>query len=175
MIAAAFDRTIEADRACLALARKGELENPATPEARDCLGIGWDPDASSDDVLRRAMVHLQTLPRVWEAQISELNSFVPRDGKPDADTAELDAVTPSFGDKPLAVLTRGVEEGGPGVPQACLHEMEAVWRAGHDRIAALSSRGDNTIVPGARLYVQIDRPAAVIDAVRRVVAVVRLK
>ena len=174
-IADAFDRTLEAKRACLALARKGELANPATPEARDCLDIGWDPDASSDDVLRRAMVRHQTLPRVWEAQISELDSFVPRDGQPDADSAELDAVKPSFGDKPLAVLTRGVEEGGPGVPPAYLHQVEAAWRAGHDRIAALSTRGDNTIVPGARHYVQIDRPQAVIDAVRRVVAVVRLK
>ena len=71
-IAEAFDRTLEAKRSCLALARKGELENPATPGARGCLDIRWDPDASSDDVLRRTKVRLQTLPRVWEAQISEL-------------------------------------------------------------------------------------------------------
>ena len=174
-VAEAFDRTIEAKRACLALARKGELANLGTPEARSCLDISWEPDASSDDVLNRTMTHLRTLPRVWEAQISELDSFVPRGGQPDADSAELDAADPSFGDKPLAVLTRGVEEGGPGVPPAYIHQVEGAWRAGHDRIAALSTRGDNTIVPGARHYIQIDRPTAVIDAVRRVVAVARLK
>lgn len=174
-IAEAFEKTLDAKRACLALARKGELTNPATSEARACLDVSWDADASSDDILRRTMVHLQTLPRVWESQISELDCFVPRGGRPDVDSAELDAVKPDFGDKPLAVLTRGLEEGGPGVPPACLHRVEAAWRAGHDRIAALSSRGDNTVVPGAGHYIQIDRPQAVIDAVRRVVDAVRLR
>jgi hypothetical protein len=119
------------------------------------------------------MVYLQTLPRVWEAQISELESFIPNGGRPDIDSAELDTVKPSFGDKPLAVLTRGVEEGAPGVPPAYVPKVEAAWRAGHDRIAALSSRGSNSIVAGARHYIQIDRPQAVIDAVRRVVDAVR--
>jgi hypothetical protein len=49
----------------------------------------------------------------------------------------------------------------------------AAWRAGHDRIAALSSRGEKTIVPGALHYIQIDRPQAVIDAIRRVVTELR--
>ena len=91
------------------------------------------------------------------------------------DSRELDAGHPSFGDKPLAVLTRGVEDGAPGVPAEYRPKVEAEWRAGHDRIAALSTRSDNTIVPGARHYIQIDRPQAVTDAVRRVVAVARLK
>ena len=174
VITEAFDRALDHNRACLALAQTGELANPSTPAARNCLDMSWDPDAL-DDALRRTMVHLQTLPRVWEAQISELASFVPQGGQPDVDSVELKAANPSFGDKPLAVLTRGVEEGGPGVPPAYLPKVEAAWRAGHDRIAALSSRGDNTIVPGARHYIQIDRPQAVIDAVRRVVATVRQK
>jgi pimeloyl-ACP methyl ester carboxylesterase len=172
-VAEAFERTLDVKRACLSLARKGELTNPGTREALDCLDIGWDPDASSDDVLRRTMVHLQTLPRVWEAQISELDCFVPRSGRPDVDSAELSDVKLDFDHKPLAVLTRGVEEGGPGVPPAYVPKVEASWRAGHDRIAALSSWGQNIIVPGARHYVQIDRPQAVIDAVRRVVEAVR--
>ena len=58
---------------------------------------------------------------------------------------------------------------------AAAPEQIAAWRAGHDRIAALSSRGDNTTVAGAGHFIQIDQPRAVIDAVRRVVAVVRLR
>jgi hypothetical protein len=54
-------------------------------------------------------------------------------------------------------------------------KVEAAWRAGHDRIAALSTRGDNTIIPSARHYIQIDQPQAVVDAVRRVVAMTGLK
>jgi pimeloyl-ACP methyl ester carboxylesterase len=171
-IADAFNRMLAGKRACLALAREGELSVPATDEARACVDMGWDPDAP-DAVLRRAKARQLTLPRVWEAQISELANFTPDGDQRDLDSRELEAVKPSFGDKPLAVLTRGVEEGGPGVPPAYLPKVEAAWRAGHDRIAALSSRGANTIVPGALHYVQIDRPQAVIDAIRRVVSDVR--
>jgi pimeloyl-ACP methyl ester carboxylesterase len=171
-IADAFKRMLAGKRACLALAREGELSVPATDEAGACVDTGWDPDAP-DAVLRRAEARQLTLPRVWEAQISELANFTPDGGQRDLDSRELEAVKPSFGDKPLAVLTRGVEEGGPGVPPAYLPKVEAAWRAGHDRIAALSSRGANTIVPGALHYVQIDRPQAVIDAIRRVVSDVR--
>jgi len=168
----AFNRMLAGKRACLALARAGGLTEPATDKARACVDTSWDPDAP-DVVLRRAEARQLTLPRVWEAQISELANFTPAGDQRDLDSSELEAVKPSFGDKPLAVLTRGVEEGGPGVPLAYLPKVEAAWRAGHDRIAALSSRGDNTIVPGALHYVQIDRPQAVIDAVRRVVSEVR--
>ncbi len=171
----AFDRALAAKRACLELAREGALTDPKTPGAHNCLYVDWDGDSSLDPALRQTMVHLQTLPRVWEAQISEGQSFVPGNGRPDSVTAELDAANPSFGDKPLAVLTRGVEEGGPGVPAVDAPKVEAAWRAGHDRIAALSTLGDNRIVPGARHYIQIDRPQAVVDAVRRVVTVARLK
>jgi pimeloyl-ACP methyl ester carboxylesterase len=171
-ITGAFNRMLAGKRACLALARAGELTEPTTDEARACVDTSWDPDAP-DAVLRRAEARQLTLPRVWEAQISELANFTPDGDQRDLDSRELEAVKPSFGDKPLAVLTRGVEEGGPGVPPAYLPKVESAWRAGHDRIAALSSRGDDTIVPGARHYVQIDRPQAVIDAVRRVVSEAR--
>ena len=170
-VVGALDQWLKSLRDCLALARQGELSNPGSPEARQCADpveeFAWDPGAASDDVLLHAMAVLQTLPRVREAQISEIENFAPRDGQRAVDTTEIDSVDLSFGDKPLAVLTAGVDSGAP--------EQFAAWRAGHDRIAALSTRGDNTIVPGARHFIQIDRPQAVIDAVRRVVAVVRLK
>jgi hypothetical protein len=110
---------------------------------------------------------------VWEAQESELASFTPEGDERDANTRQLDEVPPSFDDKPLVVLSRGIEEGAPGVPPAYLLEVEAAWRPGHDRIAALSTRGVNTVVPGARHYIQIDRPEAVVDAVRGVVEATR--
>ena len=172
VIADAFRRVLAFDGVCLALARQGALVSPGTAEARACVDVSGNPDAL-DEVLRRVDAHLQTLPRVWEAQRSELASFTPERDEPDVNTQELEAVHPSFGDKPLIVLSRGVEEGAPGVPPAYLPKVEAAWRAGHDRIAALSSRGANTIVPGARHYVQVDRPQAVVDAVRLVVEAAR--
>ena len=171
-IARAFRGVVTFDAACLALARQGALVSPATAEARACVDVSGNPD-TLDDTLRRVEAHLRTLPRVWEAQASELMSFTPEGDEPDVNTRELDEVHPSFGDKPLLVLSRGVEEGAPGVPPAYLPKVEAAWRAGHDRIAALSSRGVNTIVPGSRHYIQIDRPDAVVEAVRRVVEAAR--
>jgi pimeloyl-ACP methyl ester carboxylesterase len=162
----ALDHQLKGLRDCLELARRGELTDARTPEAHQCADPG-EPDAASDDVLLRAMARLQALPSVREAQISEIENFAPRGDQPSVDSAELDGTNPSFGDKPLAVLTAEVTVGAP--------EQVAAWRAGHDGVAALSTRGDNTIVAGARHYIQIDRPQAVIDAVRRVVAVVRLR
>ena len=171
-IARSFRRGIAFDAACLALARQDALVSPATAEARACVDVSGDPD-TPDDTLRRVKAHLQTLPRVWEAQESELASFTPEGDERDVNTRELDEVHPSFGDKRLVVLSRGIEEGAPGVPPAYLPQVEAAWRAGHDRIAALSTRGVNTVVPGARHYIQIDRPEAVVDAVRGVVEATR--
>ena len=171
-IARSFRRGIAFDAACRALARQNALVSPATAEARACVDVSGDPD-TPDDTLRRVKAHLQTLPRVWEAQESELASFTPEGDERDVNTRELDEVHPSFGDKRLVVLSRGVEEGAPGVPPAYLPQVEAAWRAGHDRIAALSTRGVNTVVPGARHYIQIDRPEAVVEAVRGVVEAAR--
>jgi pimeloyl-ACP methyl ester carboxylesterase len=171
-IARSFRRIIAFDAACLALARQDALVSPATAEVRACVDVSGDQD-TLDDTLRRVKAHQKTLPRVWEAQESELSNFTPEGDERDVNTRELDAVHPSFGDKPLVVLSRGIEEGAPGVPPAYLPKVEAAWRAGHDRIAALSTRGVNTVVPGARHYVQIDRPEAVVEAVRRVVQATR--
>jgi pimeloyl-ACP methyl ester carboxylesterase len=171
-IADSFRRAIAFDAACLALAREGALDSPATQAARACVDVSGNPDRL-DAILRRVNAHLQTLPRVWQAQMSELASFTPNGNEPDVNTRELDAVHPSFGGKPLVVISRGVEEGAPGVPRAYLPQVEAAWRAGHDRIAALSSQGVSIVAPGARHCVQIDKPEAVVEAVRRVVEAVR--
>jgi pimeloyl-ACP methyl ester carboxylesterase len=173
-IAEAMERSLAYKRACLALAEAGKLEQPATGAERDCVDESYDPNRL-DAPLRQAGSRLLALPRVWQAMISEMASFVTLSDAPDADTAELDAVTFSFGDKPLIVLSRGVDEGGPGVPPDALPRVEAAWRAGHVALAARSTRGEHIVVPGSRHYVQIDEPAAVIDAMRHVVLAVRGK
>lgn len=162
----ALDQQLEGMRACLEFAREGQLSDPRAPEAGACPEPA-EADAASDDLLSRAMARVRTLPSNWQAQISEIENFASRGAQRGVDTRELDGANPSFGDKPLAVLTAGVSAWPP--------EQVAAWRAGHDGIAALSARGDNTIVLGARHYIQLDRPQAVIDAVRRVVVVVRLR
>jgi pimeloyl-ACP methyl ester carboxylesterase len=51
--------------------------------------------------------------------------------------------------------------------------MEAAWKAGHDRLARLSTRGVSETVPNTGHYIQLEQPAAVIGAVQRVVAALR--
>lgn len=167
-----FRRLIEANRACLALAEAGALVHQATQAARDCV----TPSGSSDKLdptIRQAVARQLALPRVWRAMISENECFMPDGDRPSVDSQAFGGAHPAFGDKPLTVLTRGNQEGAPGVPAASVAAMEAAWKAGHDRIAALSSRGVSAVVPDTGHYIQVDQPGAVIDAVRRVVAEVR--
>ena len=91
----------------------------------------------------------------------------------DANQKELEAVTPSFGDKPLIVLTRGKEVGNPGFTAEQSVAMNRAWTAGNAKLAALSSRGIQIVVPDAAHYIQYDQPQAVIDAVKKVVTEVR--
>jgi pimeloyl-ACP methyl ester carboxylesterase len=84
----------------------------------------------------------------------------------------------TLGDRPLVVLSamKGMSpeelkmmgltaEQGEGITQALthLHDDEATW----------STRGTNELVPDAGHYIQLDRPAVVVAAVRRVVEDVR--
>ena len=146
-IAEAMERSLSYKRSCLALAEAGKLAQPANEAERDCVDESYDPNRL-DALLREAGSRLLALPKVWQAMISEMASFVTESDAPDADTAELDAVTFSFGDKPLIVLSRGVEEGGPGVPPDALPRVEAAWRAGHAALATRSTRRRARRCPG---------------------------
>jgi pimeloyl-ACP methyl ester carboxylesterase len=170
----AMTRALSFKRGCLELARADKLALLATSAARGCVNVNADPnrlDAALRQIARRQLQD----PKVWEAQASEMAAVVPEGDHLDTDSAELDASTFAFGDKPLIVLSRGVEEGGPGVPPDAVSRVEAAWRAGHAALAARSTQGVHIVVPNSRHYVQIDEPAAVIDAVRRVVLAVRGK
>jgi pimeloyl-ACP methyl ester carboxylesterase len=167
-IADAMKSSLERQRACLDLARDGKLTEPETEAAKQCVGLSGAADEAA-----RSAARMLALPRVWEAMISEMSSYVPGGDGSDVNSAELAAVAFSFGDKPLIVLTRGRTEGAPGVPPDAVAGVEAAWKAGHARLAAASSRGEIVVVPGAGHYIQFGRPDAVIDAARRVVLAVR--
>jgi len=124
-----------------------------------------DPDAAADGVLVGAARLRGALPRTWEASLSEREALAPRPGRASVDAAELAAARLTLAGKPLAVLTAGGRGNDAGPAQA--------WREGHDRIAALSTRGRNTIIANAGHTIQVDQPRAVIAAVRSVVEAAR--
>ena len=78
----------------------------------------------------------------------------------------------SFGDKPLIVLTHS-DMSYPGATPEQTVQIEKAWNLGHDRLAALSTRGSNTVVPGSGHYIQLDQPQAVIDAIQQAIAQLR--
>lgn len=82
-----------------------------------------------------------------------------------------------YRDMPLVVLTAGdrlqLPPGAPPLPDEqrdLLAAADAVADRGHEQLAALSSRGVNTRVPGANHYIQRSNPQAVLAAVKEVVS-----
>ena len=104
---------------------------------------------------------------------SEFESFLSTKDDKSVDQKELEAVTASFGDKPLIVLTRSKAQNNPGLTPEQSAAIDRAWKAGHDKLATLSTRGSNTVVPDSGHNIQHDQPQAVIDAVKRAVTEIR--
>jgi hypothetical protein len=79
----------------------------------------------------------------------------------------------TFGDKPLVILTHSKSQPDANFTAAQNAAIQRAWNEGHDRLARLSSRGSNTVVPESGHYIMIDQPKVVIDAVLKAVAEVR--
>lgn len=104
---------------------------------------------------------------------SELENAGPtKDGK-NVDEKQVEAVTASFGDKPLIVLTRGNVDGIAGFATEQNAAMYQAWKAGHEKLAALSTRGSHRVVAGSGHYIQYNKPLDVIDAVKRALTEIR--
>lgn len=80
--------------------------------------------------------------------------------------AEVEASPHPLGDLPLVVLARTRNEYPPEQAAVLTREHEEQQRA----LAALSTRGVLTAVPDAGHHIQLDQPAAVVEAIRSVVA-----
>jgi len=104
---------------------------------------------------------------------SEVENFQNTKDDISLDQKELEAAPANFGDKPLIVLTRGKEVGNPGFTAEQSAAMNRAWKAGNEKLAALSTRGTDTVVPDSSHYIQYDQPQAVIDAVKRAVMEIR--
>jgi pimeloyl-ACP methyl ester carboxylesterase len=83
------------------------------------------------------------------------------------------ALNPSrnYRDMPLIVLPPGMTLTDEQKAQLAVAEAEGI--RGHAALAALSTRGRNTRVPGANHYIQLTKPQAVLDAVAEVVGEAR--
>jgi pimeloyl-ACP methyl ester carboxylesterase len=144
------------------------ITRPPLPE--DCLGheSGKGPLPPELAAMERAHV---ARPSYLAANASEFESFLPGDDD-SPDRRALEDHPAHFGDRPLVVLTHD-RITYPGMTAEQTAVAEQAWRAGHQQLAALSSRGSSRVVPGTGHHIQIEQPQAVIDAVRQVIAQLR--
>jgi pimeloyl-ACP methyl ester carboxylesterase len=154
---------------CAALARRGEMD---LDHERGC--IGFPPAKTPQETAY--LSYMVTHPYWYEAETSQSRNYAfgPQDGGPSLDTLEERAARRSFGDMPLIVLTASRLAHDAWEDAAAHAGFEAAWRAGHDQLAARSSRGQSITVPNSGHFVQHDQPASVIAAVTEVLKEARM-
>ena len=155
-------------RNCVSLARAGSLNPPRSTAAAFCVDQDNNPEKYGK-ALTQELIREWSLPASNAAVLSEETTFMSVGGQSDVDSAELDAAHPSFGDKPLIVLTPAVKASAP----ADARIGAALWSKQHDILANLSSHGRNREIRDTGHFIQIDQPGAVVDAVRTVVTEAR--
>jgi len=94
-------------------------------------------------------------------QVSEMKSF-------STSAAEAGA-TGSPGDLPLIVLSHDPDKPSSEFPPDLAKGVNQAWEQMQEDLAHLSTRGSQVIVKDSSHYIQIDNPAVVVEAVRRVV------
>jgi pimeloyl-ACP methyl ester carboxylesterase len=149
---------------CTALAHQGlSSSNPA-----GCFEL--PPNATPSE--RAYLVRQYTKPARWDAMLSESKNLHAA-GALSEDELEEQRAARSFGDNPVIVVTAGTAPKQPDETEAEHQKNMAHWKAGHDRLAARSSRGESIVVPNATHMIQLDQPQAVIEAIRKAVLTVR--
>jgi pimeloyl-ACP methyl ester carboxylesterase len=86
-----------------------------------------------------------------------------------AGAAALDAPGPLFGDRPVLVLSAETTPGPQlGLPPDLARTIDDIWAAGQQELADESTAGSLETVARAGHEIQVDQPAAVIDALERI-------
>jgi pimeloyl-ACP methyl ester carboxylesterase len=112
-------------------------------------------------------------PSRYESAISEVKSHSAFATGRNEDGLEEEKAARPFGSRPVIVLTGSAYPPDPYETPAMEKAFYNNWKAGHDRLAARSTRGRSIVVSQAGHSIQLDQPQQVIDAIRTVVSEVR--
>jgi pimeloyl-ACP methyl ester carboxylesterase len=165
-----FDRLNNSD----ALKTCGEkLKSGALKVGDEAMASCLDDEAAYSPELRANLRRAEGDPSRFLTESSTLEQF-PADSRLVVDPNR------NYGAMPLIVLTALRPQALPPEAHASPEEIAAyadfeknIWREAHDKIAALSTRGQNRLVPDSSHYIQVIRPQLVIDAVDEVVSEAR--
>ncbi len=86
-----------------------------------------------------------------------------------SESAAQAAATGSLADLPLVVLSQDPDTPQPDLPEDVEKPTSDAWQQMQQELADLSTRGRRVVVKKSGHYIQLDRPEAVIEAVRQVV------
>jgi pimeloyl-ACP methyl ester carboxylesterase len=157
-----FSNQAESLRRCAAELRSAALK-PGTLEFSKCTAAPHMPAAFS--ALEGSLSRLNSDPARLLTQASTWESFL----------SQRAAINPQrrYGDMPLIVLTAGHRDPPPDTP-ADAREQEALFyreaARAHQAYAALSTRGENQLVPDSGHNIPAEKPEAVLAAINRVLA-----
>lgn len=149
----------EEERACVDDAKSGFKLGPTKLE--HCTG---SPPAAFGPELQAAYRAQMASLVYWEASHSEATNLFTHSSD------QLRAQRQPLGALPLRSLTRGVGPyDTPGKPPSAMSRAaERENKAMQDEVAALSTRGRNRVVKGAGHSIHLDKPQAVVEAIRQV-------
>lgn len=154
---------------CLDLARSGALARPQN-QSSACL----DNPPNADPRLHAVLDRLEMRPGFFEAYLSEFQSTFVADHGKTLNDRESPLVAGEFGAKPVVVLTAGSHPAAwPDFNPADQQRYFEYWKRSHDRLAALSARGQSILVEHSGHFIQKDQPGVVIRYVVQVVDMVR--
>jgi pimeloyl-ACP methyl ester carboxylesterase len=83
-------------------------------------------------------------------------------------SAAQTAATKSLDDLPLVVLSQDPDSPQPDLPEDVVKPTSDAWQQMQQELAELSTRGTRVVVKKSGHYIQLDRPEAVMEAVRHV-------
>ena len=151
-----------------------DQEQRLPPELKDMQG-GWLHEAEflayttpfgiprlmgfcdEDPTIRAADCNFHTA----RESIAEMKAF--------RESASQTAASGTLGDLPLVVLSHDPDKPSSELPPDLAKPTNEAWEKMQEELAHLSTRGRQSIVKGSAHYIQIDRPDAVVAAIRDVV------
>jgi pimeloyl-ACP methyl ester carboxylesterase len=158
----------ESLRRCAAGLRSGELKH-GTPQFDECTAVPHMPAAFS--ALEEALSRLSADPARMLTEASALDNFI---------ESQREAINPQrhYGNMPLIVLTAGHRDPPPDTPADAREQMPLFYQEAtraHEAYAALSTRGQDQLVPDSGHNIPAEKPGAVLAAINRVLAECELR
>lgn len=138
---------------------------PGSRAFDECMWPTGPGDSSLPPAIRRVLEEQWRRAGAWDDLIYDAQSD-------DASSAEAERAQRRYGSMPLVVLTSDVRVDMKGMPlsSAQMTKIARAYQRWHRDIAALSTRGRESVVAGSSNNMPEDHPAAVISAIEEVIA-----